>query len=242
MVDSVLDLNGRWHYVTQPIYNCQYKMFAMELLARDKDGWLSTKKRIQAMSPSEKQILLIEQLECISEKRSYFIDNDVLVTVNIDFVTATFLLQDRFLSDLLDSSPFIHLKIDEMFPNLNDGKRNPLLAKLHERYPLWLNDLGRGNASLYAVTQSVFSYIKLDKNFYLEMMKSSKDHIFPVLVKNMKKFCRGVIIDGVQDYAEYEYLKCSGIEGMQGNIYPTYLLDNLPELPTQASTRPPWRT
>ncbi|MEE3651140.1 MULTISPECIES: EAL domain-containing protein [unclassified Brenneria] len=232
MVDSILDVDDRRYYVAQPIYNCQNQMFAVELLARYKNKGVNSEKRIQKMTPSEKQTLLIEQLECISQKQSYFVDHDMLVTVDIDFVMAVFLLQDRYAGYLLDNLPFIHLKINEIFPNLNDGIHNPLLAKLYERHPLWLDDLGRGDANLYAVLQSMFSYIKLDKKFYSAMMKSRQEHIFPALIKNMKKFCNGIIVEGVQDYSEYEYLKQCGVDGMQGHIYPTYLFDKLSVLPT----------
>ncbi|WP_319604216.1 MULTISPECIES: EAL domain-containing protein [unclassified Brenneria] len=230
MVDSILDIDDRRHYVAKPVYNFQQKMFAVELLARYKNRGLSSTKHSQQMSPSEKQNLLIDQLECISAKQSYFIDNNVLVTIDIDFVMAVFLLQNQYASDLLDGLPFTHLKINEIFPNLNDGKRNPLLAKLYERYPLWLDDMGKGDANLYAVSQSIFSYIKLDKNFYYEMMKCKEDYIFLSLIGNIKKFCNGIIVEGVQDYSEHAYLKRCGIDGMQGRLYPTYRLENLPAL------------
>ncbi|QTF09902.1 EAL domain-containing protein [Brenneria izadpanahii] len=231
MVDSILDIDDRRYYVAKPIYDFQQKMFAVELLARYENKGLSTTKHPRRMSPAEKKDLLIEQLECISAKQSYFIDNQVLVTINIDFVMAVFLFQNQYASNLLDSLPFTHLKINEVFPNLNDGKRNPLLAKLHERYPLWLDDLGKGDANLYAVSQSIFSYIKLDKNFYLGLMKNREDdYIFPSLIKNIKKFCDGIIIEGIQHSSEYEYLKRCGVDGMQGSFHPTYQLDNLPTL------------
>ncbi|MFE8102109.1 EAL domain-containing protein [Brenneria goodwinii] len=231
MVDSILDIDDRRYYVAKPIYDFQQKIFAVELLARYKNKGLSITKHPLRMNPSEKQDLLIEQLECICAKRSYFIENNVLVTVNIDFVMAVFLFQNQYASDLLDRLPFTQLKINEQFPNLNDGKRNPLLARLHERYPLWLDDLGKGDANLYAVSQSIFSYIKLDKNFYHSLMKNKEDdYIFLSLIKNIKKFCNGIIIEGIQDYPEYEYLKRCGVDGAQGHLYPTYQLDNLPIL------------
>ncbi|MCG8708626.1 EAL domain-containing protein [Brenneria sp. 4F2] len=230
MVDSILDIDDRRHYVAKPVYNFQQEMFAVELLARYKNRGLSSTKHPLQLSQSEKYDVLIDQLECISAKQSYFIDNNVLVTINIDFVMAVFILQNKYAGDLLQSLPFIHLKINEIFPNLNDGKRNPLLAKLYERYPLWLDDMGKGDANLYAVSQSVFSYIKLDKHFYYDMIKCKEDYVLLSLINNIKKFCNGVIVEGVQDHSEHEYLKRCGIHGMQGQLYPTYRLDNLPAL------------
>ncbi|PWC17748.1 diguanylate phosphodiesterase [Brenneria corticis] len=218
------------HYVMEPIYSCQNRLFAMELLTRFNDQGLYSEKYIQRMSSSEKQALLVNQLESITEKQCYFIDNSILLSVNIDFAMAMFLSQDSYTRNLLDKLPFIRLEISENFPNLSDGLRNPLLAKLYERYLLWLDDFGSGNANIYALSQSTFSYVKLDKNFYWEMIRNGKEHTLPVLISNIKKYCQGVIIEGVQNHSEYFLLKTCGIDGMQGHIYPSYRLDNLPIL------------
>ncbi|WP_121575597.1 EAL domain-containing protein, partial [Brenneria alni] len=158
------------HYVIEPIYSCQNRLFAMELLTRFNDEGPYSEKRIQQMNTSEKQTLLLDQLESITEKKCYFIDNNILLSINIDFTMAMFLSQDAYTKILLDKLPFIRLEISENFPNLNDGKRNPLLAKLYERYLLWLDDFGSGSANIYAVSQSVFQYVKLDKIFYWEII------------------------------------------------------------------------
>lgn len=218
------------HYVMEPIYNCQNTMFAMELLTRF-DGGISTEEHIRNMNPSEKQRLLIDQLECVAKKRSYFIDNNLLLAINIDYSMAVFLLQNHHIEHLLDDLSFIRFEINERFPNLNDGKRNPLLSKLYNRYPLWLDDFGSGNANIYAVSQSLFNYVKLDKEFYWEMLRNRKGHLLPALVSNIKKYCQGVIVEGVQNQSEYFLLKNCGVDGMQGHIYTTYALDKIPLYP-----------
>ncbi|MCL2893197.1 EAL domain-containing protein [Brenneria sp. MC1SB4.1] len=202
----------------------------MELLTRFNDQELCSEKYIQQMSSTEKQALLVDQLESITAKQCYFIDNGILLSVNIDFAMAMFLSRDSYTRSLLDKLPFIRLEISENFPNLSDGRRNPLLAKLYERYLLWLDDFGSGNANIYALSQSTFSYVKLDKHFYWEMIRNGKEYTLPVLISNIKKYCHGVIIEGVQNHAEYFLLKNCDIDGMQGHIYPSYRLDNLPIL------------
>ncbi|MCL2898237.1 EAL domain-containing protein [Brenneria sp. WC1b.1] len=202
----------------------------MELLTRFNDQGLYSEKYIQQMSSSEKQALLVDQLESITTKQCYFIDNDILLSVNVDFAMAMFLSRDSYIRNLLDNLPFIRLEISENFPNLSDGLRNPLLAKLYERYLLWLDDFGSGNANIYALSQSTFSYVKVDKHFYWEMIRNGKEYTLPVLISNIKKYCQGVIIEGVQNNAEYFLLKNCDIDGMQGHIYPSYRLDNLPIL------------
>ncbi|WP_263458493.1 EAL domain-containing protein [Brenneria tiliae] len=214
----------------EPIYSCRNRLFAMELLTRFNDQGLYSEKYIQQMSSSEKQALLVDQLESITTKQCYFIDNDILLSVNVDFAMAMFLSRDSYIRNLLDNLPFIRLEISENFPNLSDGLRNPLLAKLYERYLLWLDDFGSGNANIYALSQSTFSYVKVDKHFYWEMIRNGKEYTLPVLISNIKKYCQGVIIEGVQNNAEYFLLKNCDIDGMQGHIYPSYRLDNLPIL------------
>ncbi|QTF09901.1 EAL domain-containing protein [Brenneria izadpanahii] len=218
------------HYVIEPIYSCQNRLFAMELLTRFNDEGPCSEKRIQQMSRAEKQALLIDQLESIAQKQRYFIDNNIRLSLNIDFTMAMFLSQDGETRNLMDKLPFICLEISENFPNLNDGKRNPLLAALYERYPLWLDGFGSGNSNIYAVSQSTFYYVKLDKIFYWEMIKDRKVYTLSVLVENIQKYCHGIIIEGVQTHSEYYLLKNCGVAGIQGYIYPTYTLDTLPTL------------
>ncbi|WJV55295.1 EAL domain-containing protein [Prodigiosinella aquatilis] len=219
-------LNNKKRYVMEPIYSRQNELFAMELLTRF-DNSQNTEKYIQQMNSAEKQALFVNKLECIAEKKSYFIDNNILLSIDVDFSTVVFILQDLTTKNLLDKLPFIRLEISENFPNLNDGKHNPLLTKLHECYPLWLGDFGSGNANLYAVTQSIFDYIKLDKNFYQQIIKHEKSYILSVLIESIKKYCSGVIIEGVQHHSEYYFLEDCEIDGIQGDIYPKYTLDDI---------------
>nr|WP_113866538.1 EAL domain-containing protein [Brenneria salicis]NMN92725.1 FOG: EAL domain [Brenneria salicis ATCC 15712 = DSM 30166]RBP62435.1 EAL domain-containing protein [Brenneria salicis ATCC 15712 = DSM 30166] len=225
IVDPIPEAKRR--YVMEPIHNSQNILFAMELLTRFGED-LCTEEHIRQMSVDDKQQLLIDQLECVTEKKAYFINNNILLSINLDFSMALFLFQDRYTENLLDNLSFVHLEINEGFPNLNDGKRDPLLSTLYNRYPLWLDDFGRGNANIYAVSQSLFHYVKLDKLFYWEMIRKRKAHLLPALISNIKRYCHGVIIKGVQNQSEYFLLKNCGVDGIQGHIYTTYELEHLP--------------
>lgn len=218
------------HYVIEPIYSCHNQIFAMELLTQFDDDGPCSEKRLQQMSRSEKQALLLDQLESITQKQRYFIENKISLSINIDFTMAMFLSQDSNARNLMDKLPFICLEINENFPNLNDGKRNPLLATLYERYPLWLEGFGSGNSNVCAVSQSTFHYVKLDKIFYWRMINNRRVYTLSVLVENIKKYCGGIIVEGVKTHSESYLLKSCGIKGMQGCIYKNYDLDTLPLL------------
>lgn len=74
----------------------------------------------------------------------WFIANNVLLSINIDFDLASVIVSDDSTDQMLDDMPFLRLEIMETFSNLSDGMNNPLLRELAERYPLWLDDLGSG--------------------------------------------------------------------------------------------------
>ena len=103
-----------------------------------------------------------------------------------------------------------------------------LLRELAELYPLWLDDLGRGDSTLNAVTANIFEYVKIDKHFFWQHNK----HTFPILINNIKKYCLGVIVVGVENQDESEQLKGSNIDAMQGYLFNQLTLDELVSQPS----------
>ncbi len=155
--------------------------------------------------------------------KDWFITHNVLLSINIDFDLASVIVTDQSTRQMLDELPFLRLEIMETFSNLSDGMNNPLLRDLAERYPLWLDDLGSGGATLNAVTANIFEYVKIDKHFFWQHNK----HTFPILINNIKKYCLGVIVVGVENQDESEQLKGSNIDAMQGYLFNQLTLDEL---------------
>lgn len=206
------------YYVMKPIHNAQNKMFAMELVAITESNVPMQGFHLQKNSAG-KHHQLIEQLECVTKKKKYFLDKQISLSINIDFFMATYLLQDSHIKNLLEKLPFIHFEINENFPNLSNGKRDPVISELYHHYPLWLGNFGQGNANGYAVSQSLFRYVKLDEDFYREMIRTRRGYLLPALISNIKRYCHGVIIKGVHSQSEFFLLRNSGADGIQGDIF-----------------------
>ncbi|WP_186369924.1 EAL domain-containing protein [Yersinia aleksiciae] len=222
-----LNIEVNCSYVCEPIHKQDGSLFAVELLSRfsakSVDLSIDVEQFIRELGVDGKTELFQDQLRAVKAYSDWFIVNKVLLTINIDFDLASVIVSDDSTRLMLDEMPFLRLEIMETFSNLSDGMNNPLLRELAERYPLWLDDLGRGGSTLNAVTANIFEYVKIDKHFFWQHNK----HTFPVLINNIKKYCLGVIVVGVENQDESEQLKGTNIDAMQGYLFPPLILDEL---------------
>ncbi|MBS0054810.1 EAL domain-containing protein [Yersinia sp. Marseille-Q3913] len=214
-----LNIEVNCSYVCEPIYKQDGSLLAVELLSRfsakSVDLPIDIEQFIRDLSVDEKSELFQDQLRAVKTYSDWFIANNVLLSINIDFDLAGVIVSDDATSQMLDDMPFLRLEIMETFSNLSDGMNNPLLRELAERYPLWLDDLGSGGSTLNAVTANIFEYVKIDKHFFWQHNK----HTFPILINNIKKYCLGVIVVGVENQDESEQLKGTNIDAMQGYLF-----------------------
>ncbi|CNL31443.1 cyclic diguanylate phosphodiesterase domain-containing protein [Yersinia aleksiciae] len=143
-----LNIEVNCSYVCEPIHKQDGSLFAVELLSRfsakSVDLSIDVEQFIRELGVDGKTELFQDQLRAVKAYRDWFIANKVLLTINIDFDLASVIVSDDSTRLMLDEMPFLRLEIMETFSNLSDGMNNPLLRELAERYPLWLDDLGRG--------------------------------------------------------------------------------------------------
>ncbi|WP_421670325.1 EAL domain-containing protein [Rahnella sp. EDr1-12] len=206
--------------IAEPITSTKGKLLGVELLTRIDTGGITESEFdmeyfIARLTEDSKRSLLLSQLEEVQAKAQFFIEYRLLCSINIDFDMAQIILKDTEVSTLLGALPFVRLEISERFPNLSDGMKNPLLKELSQRYPLWLDDLGAGNANLEALQSGVFECVKVDKRFYWNNCNSL---MWPIIIKNISQYCDQIIIEGVEN--QHQLSKISqGITGIQGYIY-----------------------
>lgn len=219
-----LNIEVNCSYVCEPIHKQDGSLLAVELLSRfsakSVDLPIDVENFINTLDVDGKTDLFQDQLRAVKVYRDWFIAHHVLLSINIDFDLASVIVTDEL--------PFLRLEIMETFSNLSDGMNNPLLRDLAERYPLWLDDLGSGGSTLNAVTANIFEYVKIDKHFFWQHNK----HTFPILINNIKKYCLGVIVVGVENQDEFEQLKGSNIDAMQGYLFDQLSLDELVSQPS----------
>ncbi|WP_186379317.1 EAL domain-containing protein [Yersinia massiliensis] len=226
-----LNIEVNCSYVCEPIHKQDGSLLAVELLSRfsakSVDLSMDVEQFIRELGVEGKTKLFHDQLRAVKTYSEWFIANNVLLSINIDFDLASVIVSDDSTRRMMDEMPFLRLEIMETFSNLSDGMNNPLIRELAGRYPLWLDDLGSGGSTLNAVTANIFEYVKIDKHFFWQHNK----HTFPILINNIKKYCLGVIVVGVENQDESAQLKGSNIDAMQGYLFHPLTLDELVSQP-----------
>lgn len=178
---------------------------------------LNSKYFIMAMTVEGKKELLKQQLEVVEVYASWFRDNRLFCTVNIDTVQARLCVFDRDIIQLLDKLEFVRLEISEDFEGLEKGIEHPILRTLlNVGYRLFLDDLGSGRANVAALTTGCYEAVKLDRAFYRQEVQKPT---FNVLMKNIMKYCPYVIVEGVEQRQELPILRDAGVTAVQGYLY-----------------------
>ncbi|MCE1393204.1 MULTISPECIES: EAL domain-containing protein [Enterobacteriaceae] len=178
---------------------------------------LNSKYFIMAMTVEGKKELLKQQLEAVEVYASWFRDNRLFCTVNVDTVQARLCVFDRDIIQLLDKLEFVRLEISEDFEGLEKGIEHPILRTLlNVGYRLFLDDLGSGQANVAALTTGCYEAVKLDRAFYRQEVQKPT---FNVLMKNIMKYCPYVIVEGVEQRQELPILRDAGVTAVQGYLY-----------------------
>ena len=207
-------------FIAEPIMTTSGQLIGCEVLTRfnrEDLPVLNSKYFIMAMTVEGKKELLKQKLEAVEVYASWFRDNRLFCTVNVDTVQARLCVFDRDIIQLLDKLEFVRLEISEDFEGLEKGIEHPILRTLlNVGYRLFLDDLGSGQANVAALTTGCYEAVKLDRAFYRQEVQKPT---FNVLMKNIMKYCPYVIIEGVEQRQELPTLRDAGVTAVQGYLY-----------------------
>ncbi len=65
--------------------------------------------------------------------------------------------------------------------------------------PLWLDDFGTGMANFSALSEVRYDYIKVARELFVMLRQSAEGrNLFTLLLQLMNRYCRGVIVEGVE--------------------------------------------
>ncbi|WP_439412370.1 EAL domain-containing protein [Enterobacter ludwigii] len=220
-------------YLAQPVMSTDQKLLGVEVLTRFQENGFNVlnpapAEIIQGWTIHEKRAYLIDLMHFISNEEEFFLENKLFCSLSIDQSTALILRHDAYIQVLLQSMPYVKMQISEDFPKIEQGLKNPDLKSLsHGSNALFLNYLGAGNVNVRTGVSYMFEVVKIDETlFSTQFYKSS----FPILLKNIMKYCPKVIVSGVFDAELLQYLR--GVWGVQGDLYESvplqdvcYLLD-----------------
>ncbi|MEZ3499869.1 EAL domain-containing protein [Pantoea sp. KPR_PJ] len=181
---------------------------------------------IENMPHEEKSHLLFEQLTALSTVVSLLEQRSLFISINIDRDMVQLLEDDARLSWLFSCSSVIWLEVSENIDFLRDRAARQTLQHLKRRgLRFILDDLGTGFANLEALYTGLFEAVKIDKRFFWEQKDKS---IFPVLMKNIQRYCPQIIVEGVENKEDLAALEHIPLFGLQGYYFSSLALDELP--------------
>ncbi|CAI0842672.1 Cyclic di-GMP regulator CdgR [Serratia quinivorans] len=208
---------------------------AVEILNRfnslDGDLAMPADIGINLLSTDQRIELFNEQLSLAEQNAAWFVENQILLTLNVEETLVDLILADAQLCERIRQWSFIAFEISEGFANLSAGKNNEKIRRFSEKFSLWLDDFGSGQATLTALYDGLFDYVKIDKRFYWQLFThQGYDVVIDSLLKNINLLCKGVIVEGIERKEYFNKLRHAGIFGLQGFLWPSVGVDNLAAL------------
>ncbi len=216
----------------QPIVvheNGSDRVVGYESLARWKRGaheWVSPEEFIPLL---EQNGLIVEAGEKILRLACEFIaahaSDDVYVSVN---VSGQQILDDGFL-DMIDrvtkstgvSHHRLALELTETLAMNDRSAGNQLLEKLIERgIRLLIDDFGTGYSNLSRLRQLPFSTLKIDRSLIRDVPHNRSDcAIVRTLVSMAKELEMGLVVEGIEEPIQRDYLIELGVNTFQGYLF-----------------------
>lgn len=128
---------------------------------------------------------------------------------------------NEFLASPISQGTFLVLELTERGIIDNYGEARAVFDSLHSMgVQMAVDDFGTGNASLSAINNLNFDYIKVDKSF-IDLIGS--DAVSAPLVDNIIDLARrlnlSLTAEGVEDQVQVDYLKENGVDYLQGYFY-----------------------
>ncbi|OON41308.1 hypothetical protein BTJ39_04920 [Izhakiella australiensis] len=216
-------------FICAPIHAPDGELIGVDLSLCAESEWQDERAAARGsysqLSFTEKEGLLFRQLLVVEQHADFFLGNNLVCGINIDFHLARIITGSQVIQQILSQLPFIRLKLSEKFPNLHDGPENPLIRSLIAlQYRLWLDDLGAGFGNLHALQSRIFEAVKLDRRFYLKNVGKA---FFPVIINKISQYSERIIIEGVESKQQLETLRACHIWGVQGYYEPAMPLNCL---------------
>lgn len=234
--DSAYWLECQRIYTFQPIYQVTGSLMAIELLTAvfhpsAPGKRLSPETYFAALEVTQRLQIIYEQLKLLTVWETKFTASGIVASVNIDGPTLSAVQHDSAVRELIARCPFVRFELVEhyMLPH------QELVAEMPELGPLWLDDFGSGMANFSALNELKYDYIKMARELFI-MLKNSEEgcKLFNLLLILINRYCKGVIVEGVETVEEWIQVKNSPAFAAQGYFFARPLsFDQLESLPLQ---------
>lgn len=223
-------------YTFQPIYQLSGRLMAIEMLTAvvhpsAPQIRLSPESYFAALDVTQRGFVIHEQLKMLIGWQRKFEQDNIVASVNIDGPTLLTLQHHTAIRTLIARSPWLRFELVEhhAFP------QQTLLSRIPELGPLWLDDFGSGMANFSALTELKYDYIKLSRELFI-LLRSSEEgrNMFNLLLTLINRYCRGVIVEGVETIDDWRQVQASPAYAAQGYYFARPMaFDQLNTLPLQ---------
>ncbi|HEY3589662.1 MAG TPA: EAL domain-containing protein [Buttiauxella sp.] len=207
-------------YVFQPMFNREGNLIAVECLSRLdplKHGFADVEQFFSHAPLTLRTDILLEQITLVAHYQSWFRDNNVMVTLNIDEQTLT-ALDNEIIADFVNATGCLHFEINEFSRTLTC--HNPTSLALSEKYSLWLDDFGSGYAGFSALSVQPFRYIKTDKCLLWSLFeKKNGQQLMSSLLSYFSANHYLVIVEGVETQEHRQWLDDMPWFALQGMLW-----------------------
>ncbi|EHL3467508.1 EAL domain-containing protein [Salmonella enterica] len=221
----------RYFFIAEPIRGVEGDLLGVEItthFASSPARPLHPEFVISSWDNTQKRRFLLDLLQTITGKHRWFLRHGLFCIINIDRDMAQLVLQDNDIRALLHTMLFVGLQVAEHFSCQGNVLVDPFIDALHKQpNPLWLGDLGVGNATVAPLVCGCFSGVKLDRSFFVSQIEKMT---FPLLVRHIGSYCDKIVVGGLESARYLPVLKTVGIWAIQGTLFPSVALEEVETL------------
>lgn len=205
-------------YTYQPIYQTSGRLMAVELLTvvthPDNPAQRLAPDRYFAEVAVRHRIDVVkEQLALLEKNERFFRHHDLLASVNVDGPTLIAMRQQSDILKTIERLPWLRFELVEHIRLPKDSS----FASMCEFGPLWLDDFGTGMANFSALSEVRYDYIKVARDLFVMLRQTPEGrNLFTLLLQLMNRYCRGVIVEGVETLEEWRDVQNSPAFAAQG--------------------------
>ncbi|WET40847.1 cyclic-guanylate-specific phosphodiesterase [Citrobacter enshiensis] len=205
-------------YTYQPIYQTSGRLMAVELLTvvthPDNPAQRLAPDRYFAEVTVRHRIDVVkEQLALLEKNERFFRQHDLLASVNVDGPTLIAMRQQSDILKTIERLPWLRFELVEHIRLPKDSS----FASMCEFGPLWLDDFGTGMANFSALSEVRYDYIKVARDLFVMLRQTPEGrNLFTLLLQLMNRYCRGVIVEGVETLEEWRDVQNSPAFAAQG--------------------------
>ncbi|AFJ45178.1 EAL domain-containing protein [Shimwellia blattae] len=213
------------HYVFERMFSQHGKLVAVECLSRFNNEILTPEEFFHSATPALRTAIFLDQLALIESRQSWFARHHITVTLNVDDDILD-LFHDAQFIERIHRIPCVHFEINEHSQRLLSDFFS---AIAQQRSPVfWLDDYGSGYAGIDVIRRHHFGYIKINKDaFWFLEDNAFGQHYMRSLLSFLHNNQHHVIIEGVENQAQIDWLAGMDWYALQGHYWPALSMDEL---------------